>query len=254
MKQIALIISTLLIGTTPTFAQFSGEGFGTENSPYLITTADQLFEVRNDLTAHYKLMNDLDLTDWLEDNASNYGWSPIGSETSPFNGAFDGNNKCIFNLTINRPTANDIGLFGFSVSATLKNIVLVNPHIEGAENVGGICGRRYSNTDYDVTADAAISISGCHIIGGNITGTNNVGGIIGLLYSYANNTCPTTTLNCNFNSANINGTTNVGGICGTAAFNAGGEVFITDCYSHSRIVGSSQVGGLIGYLVFAELF
>jgi hypothetical protein len=66
---------------------------------------------------YYKLMNDIDLSGY----ASGSGWDPIGnnsvdSNTRRFQGNFDGNGKVIRNLTINRPTTNNIGLFGYIVS------------------------------------------------------------------------------------------------------------------------------------------
>ena len=41
-------------------AAFSGSGSGTEGDPYIIMTADQLDEVRNELDAHYRLGADID--------------------------------------------------------------------------------------------------------------------------------------------------------------------------------------------------
>lgn len=38
-------------------------GNGTLENPYIITSARELDEIRNNLSAHYKLGNDIDLTE-----------------------------------------------------------------------------------------------------------------------------------------------------------------------------------------------
>ena len=42
---------------------FSGSGAGTVADPYQITNATQLQEMKDNLTAHYALMNDIDCSD-----------------------------------------------------------------------------------------------------------------------------------------------------------------------------------------------
>ena len=117
MKRI--IIGVLAIFTSLVSNAFSGSRLGTEKSPYLITSANELFEMRSDLNAHYKLMNDIDLGAWIEDNSPIQGWIPIGTVSSPFNGVFDGNEKAIKNLFIKRENSDNIGLFGFVQTAIL---------------------------------------------------------------------------------------------------------------------------------------
>ncbi|NLK18684.1 MAG: hypothetical protein GX310_02700 [Synergistaceae bacterium] len=84
-------------------AAFSG-GNGTAGNPYIITTAEQLDEMRNGLAAHYKLGNDIDLGEVPYNTGS--GWKPIGGfdlGEGPFTGSLDGNGKKITGLFINRP-------------------------------------------------------------------------------------------------------------------------------------------------------
>lgn len=64
-------------------AQFSGKGSGTKDDPYLITTANELNQTRNNLEACYKLMRDIDLTEWLSENNPSQGWMPIGAKDEP---------------------------------------------------------------------------------------------------------------------------------------------------------------------------
>jgi len=90
-------------------AQFSG-GNGTPSNPYIITTAAELDAVRNDLTANYKLGNNIDLTAYLSPAGAGYaqwgddGWAPLGSyyfPGTPFSGSFDGDGYAITGLWIN---------------------------------------------------------------------------------------------------------------------------------------------------------
>ena len=101
-------------------AQFSGQGTGTEKDPYQVTNADELFEVRNDLSAFYKQMNDIDLETWIQEESPGKGWPSIGTATSPFMGYYDGNNKSIKGLKIfQRDNEKEFSisiLFYFSIS------------------------------------------------------------------------------------------------------------------------------------------
>ena len=86
---------------------FAG-GTGTFEDPYLIQTADQLNAVRKGLNNHYKLIADIDLSDWGN-------WIPIGSDasygclrngwnkekgTGQFMGTFDGNGHIVSGMQI----------------------------------------------------------------------------------------------------------------------------------------------------------
>jgi len=42
---------------------FSGAGAGTVGDPYIITSLAQLYEIFDELTAHYRLGNDIDAAD-----------------------------------------------------------------------------------------------------------------------------------------------------------------------------------------------
>ena len=70
-----------------------------------ITTAEELSNIRLNLGEDYALGNDIDLSTIAN-------WEPIGTLANPFTGALDGNGHTISNLTINRPTEDNVGLFG----------------------------------------------------------------------------------------------------------------------------------------------
>ena len=115
MKRLLLIWALFLCSLTAAFAQFSGSGSGTKDDPYLIFYAEQLNQMRNFLgkdSVYFKLMSDIDLNDWIEENNPGQGWQPIGVRSSHFKGVFDGNQHSISGLQINRPSEDLIGFFG----------------------------------------------------------------------------------------------------------------------------------------------
>ena len=115
MKRL-LTSAALFLCSLLTFAQFSGSGSGTQSDPYRITNPIHLHEMRNFLgqsNVYFKLMNNIDLTEFIEDESPTQGWQPIGtSESSSFKGILDGNNKTISGLWINRSTTSYVGFFG----------------------------------------------------------------------------------------------------------------------------------------------
>ncbi len=154
-----------------TFAQssFTGSGSGTENDPYLILNPIQLNQLRHFLNqkgVYFKMMADINLTEYLEDESPSMGWNPVGTSSAPFKGVLDGNGKTISGLRINRPNADNIALFAVGNSATIKNLTLKNVSIEGKDNVGALVGSGSSTID------------NC-IISGSVKGNKNVGGCAG---------------------------------------------------------------------------
>ena len=259
MKRFLLSLALCLCSLTAAFAQFSGSGSGTENDPYLIFYADQLTQVRNFLGksgVYFKLMSDIDLTDWIEENSPNQGWQQIGVSSSKFQGIFDGNNHTISNLNINRPSADGVGLFGYANGATFKNIVIDETTITGNGDVGPVCGNASSSTFSNCKVTATINAKG-NTVGGiagsasgtftnnkvtntTINGNDNVGGNVG----YTGNA----TFTSNYVSAMIGGKNQVGGILGNSSSNCSFDNNIVKC----NIVGVDNVGGLIGQIMQQE--
>ena len=65
---------------------------------------------------------------------------PIGTEAQPFTSVYDGQYYRIENMTITGGNAEDIGLFGYTDGATIKNVTLMNTEVSGACNVGAVAG------------------------------------------------------------------------------------------------------------------
>lgn len=203
-------------------------GSGKENDPYLISSAEELRSIARIIneggdpsfsSAYYTLENNIDL--------SGSEWTPIGTATDPFKGTFDGNSHIVSGITINRPNDDDQGLFGYSYSAAIKNVGVINADIKGSENVGGICGYSY----YDANS-AATYIENCYFTG-EISGMGSVGGICGEGYVDIRN--------C-YNNGEVSGNGYIGGICGTSLRNAS----IKNCHNTGKVSGRFDIGGICG--------
>ncbi len=167
---------------------FAG-GNGTETNPYLIEDADDLNAMRHHLSSHFKLINDINLG--VAPYSEGEGWNPIDN----FIGTLNGNYHTIYNLYINRPVRNNIGLFGYAeqnrhqTTFRVRDLALDNVNITGFEQVGGIIGYyhckgagegSYWNSNYE------------HMIvrtqvAGKITAYSTAGGVIG--YFQDNESC-----------------------------------------------------------------
>lgn len=104
----------------------------------------QLQEMNGDLSAHYRLMNDIDATVTSEWHNS-AGFDPIGDRTTAFTGSLNGGGHVISNLTINRVSESQVGLIGYGDSIQIDSLG-VEGTIVGKDYVGGIVGEFNSNS------------------------------------------------------------------------------------------------------------
>lgn len=166
------------------------EGDGTEQSPYLITSAKDLKLMANNINtgvgadAYYKLTADIDL--------GGEEWTPVGyvtvtSETdysTAFKGTFDGDGHTVSNFKITKDNTAYIGFFGFVSGGTIKNLTIDNATVtissSGTQRhyIGLVAGRMVS-----VKADSLSSITNCTVLNSSITASSNgtiyAGGISG---------------------------------------------------------------------------
>ncbi len=204
---------------------FSG-GAGTSLSPYQIATLDDLrFLSENSSywsTGIYFIQTaDIEASSTSTWN-SGAGFSPIGNSTTKFLGNYNGQGHTINGLTINRQTANYVGLFGYTSSADISNIGLKNTNIRGKDNVGALIGENSNSTNITKAYTT-----------GAVIGVNYVGGLMGSISS-----C---TLNNVYSTASVTGTYVVGGIIGHIA-----SATINNAYATGRVIGTTYPGGLIG--------
>lgn len=132
-----------------------------------IYTAEDLNNIRNNLSGNYILMNDIDLSVYEK-------WVPIGTEETPFTGTFDGDNYSISNLKIHDTLNNNnkylVGLFGNVSNGTLKNIVIANVDINVSWNgeteasyrlkTSALAANSAKSKIIDCSASGNISLSG----------------------------------------------------------------------------------------------
>ena len=125
-------IESFITGGTNVSARFTirmfPSGSGTQADPYIIKTPAQLDRVRYNLSAHFKLGNDINLTPYLAFGGAGRakwgtrGWEPIGNSLSSFTGSFDGNGHKITGLWIDRSDTNYVGLFRQTINSAIRNI------------------------------------------------------------------------------------------------------------------------------------
>ena len=157
-------------------------------------------------------------------NLTNMEWTPIGTESQPYTGTFDGGDHTIMELKITG--SNDyVGLFGrIGSGGAVKNVILTDVSVIGGNIVGGVTGQN-DGTIENCSVDGMVTGKGLTDTGG-IAGTN-YGTISG----------------CSAEGT-VTGSVNVGGIAGGSQLG----VTIDGCHSTAAVSGSSSVGGVVGNL------
>ena len=193
------------------------------------------------------LMNDI--------NLESYRMRPIGNHWYSFSGIFDGGNYTISNTYISDDGLEDVGLFSMTISATLKNIRLLNGKTINKSSAylagtGGLVGCALDTKI--INCHSTLNISGitcCGSLCGNVRGSSTVtncsakgnvegrdmcGGLIGITRDY------TKVSNC----YSTEGVINSNGICGgLIGYNEGGSVY--NCYSNNVINSVSRIKGKV---------
>ena len=239
---LTVLLSLMMILVMFPANAFAMDGEGTTADPYIIATADDLYEFaikvnEGDNTACAVLTADITLP--IDKN-----WTPIGKDKDHmYNGTFDGDGHTITGLSVDIQSDDTIfaGLFGYiGAGGTIKNLGLADSKITCSGNrvyAGGVCGWNYG------------TIENCYNTGDvSGTGTSSYG------YVYAGGVCGWNTgtiQNC-YNTGEVNGAStstfnpvNAGGVCGD---NAGGT--IQNCYNTGDVSGEGTqyvfVGGVCG--------
>ena len=234
-----LLVMAILMPYGGAWAQtMPSSGNGEVDSPYIITTAEELKwfrdEVnrgRNNICA--KIADNVEVIDMStvchaadkSQNLEEVSWEPIGNTTNRYMGTFDGNNKTITNLYINANQEYS-GLFGYTYRSAIKNLTFVNANVTNTNSFTGILvGYGYGGTYQNIMTSTS-----CEVNGGDGTG-----GIAGKLAGNA--------YNC-VNYATVQGKELVGGLF--SSYDS--STSITACANYGKVTASSLwVGGLVGY-------
>lgn len=195
---------------------FLGRGTGTSADPYLVSTADDLSELRFCRDKAFKQTENITLT---------ATWTPVGTAVSPFEGIYDGGGFQISGLSTTATTATRVGLFGVTSGATIRN-TNISGSIVGTWYVGGLIGYAVNTTVTASTADVTIAFGGAIVAGG--------------LIGYAGNT----TVTQSRATGAITGQIALGGLIGQMI---GGN--LSKSFATGVVTGNDQVGGLVGDLL-----
>ncbi len=225
-KIMAVLVLLALCGQG--YAEPYGGGSGTAEAPYLICDANHMQEIganSGDWSKHFKLMADIDLSDFNGLNG-NPSFNIIGPT---FTGTFDGNGHEILNFTYSSTGTSEIGLFRSigGENAKIKDLGLINVDIDAGTEacwyIGALVGKLQSGA----------TITDCYVENGRVLGYGIVGGLVGISHG------GTALSNC-YSIGSFSGLNNVGGLVG---YN---HSTVSNCYSVSSVSGKSDLGGLLG--------
>lgn len=236
-------------------------GDGTQASPYLIRTADQLRAFAGSLNNKINYAGKYVALD-ADIDVSDAAWTPIGGSEWAFAGTFDGQGHTISGLTVgsaDAPRALDgdnlfIGLFGvLEKTAVVRNVVLKNvafyTSYEATAYVGGVAG--YLNGSGEKNVYTGAVVDGCSVSGTishtSAKGNQFVGGIAGMQYKGAViNSASFADLSCTVLSGDL---AEVGGLVGLN--NRG---LVANSYADCTVYGSgSRENGNEGMAVVSTL-
>jgi hypothetical protein len=195
-------------------------------NPRPVCNCDDLSNIRNSPSSNYALQNDINM---LVAECSTHNDSDGFESISNFAGNFDGNDKQIIGLYINKPTTDNIGLFTILTNnGDIYDVEFKDVNIVGQDYVGVVAGKDgYPVTLSNITFDGVVS------------GRNYVGGILG--QSGGANTFTQITID-----GNVNGTSSVGGIIGTHSGTAYRKITFSNM--NGNVTGNGErIGGMIGY-------
>lgn len=248
-------------GMTPSYftsALVKYPGSGTEEDPYRIYSAEDLQGATN--SGYFLVMNDIDLTSWINENSPTEGWQAIGRNSTAAT-YINGDGHTVRGLWINA-TQGYNGLFSNYSAGYIKNLnveVAEGKSVKGGDYTGILIGRMANG-----------QIINCNIKG-DVEGTVNVGGVAGYVEnaSLTNNTYDGSVTTASENAftggvtgfaknvqtktnivtATINSTGNascVGGLFGKAE---NGTIANSHANANISAAGSNDyLGGLVGYL------
>lgn len=187
----------------------------TETEYKKIYTIADLAAIENDMSGHYMLMNDIDMSETKKGGTwdSGRGWAPIGyNSQTVFSGVIEGNGYSIIGL--NQNVAPYGGLI-WKISGTVKNLSMKECNIVCNSEGGSIAAFLEDGV-----------IENCSSVNGKImqngTTIHGLGGIVGC--AYTEKTHKSKMIKC-YNSSNV--------------ISKGG-------YPGTNYIMSAQVGGIVG--------
>lgn len=279
-KNLLAILLTFIISFGVLSLAYAEESSDVPEGYTPIYTAEDLNNIRNNLSGKYILMNDIDLSSYEN-------WEPIGTYKTPFTGEFNGNSKIINNFKIKIDTEDKVAyaaLFGAVSEGCVRNAVIkdCNVNIKAmSDNVWGVCasglvalgnkdtiiencivsGIISAETNKKLCAGGiAARFSGTIRNCKNLSSVNAyvpseydcdyiyAGGVAGEFSGLLEKSCNTGSINAEYNyPKEFCGFIDIGGIAG----NSMGGGSINDCYNIGSIIENTNqtlnLGGISGY-------
>ena len=198
-----------------------------------ITTAEELKNIS--LDGKYALVCDIDL--------GGAEWTPIGTDTSPFTGEFDGNGYTVSNFQITTTSDGYIGLFGYNVGV-IKNLGVENFTVNVSYGdilyAGGLVGYNSGDiTNSYTTGTVSATATSSSAYAGGLVGYNSGD----ILNSYAAGDVSATSSDSNAYAGGLVGRNDDGSILNSYAT---GNVSATSSRSSSSSYLYAYAGGLVG--------
>lgn len=233
---------TFSVGMRDSFGNFSpvdshtwtinteDQGDGSVDYPLGITDCAGLQDIDLDLTAYYKLLNNIDCTGTT--------FTPIGDEANPFTGNFQGNGYTVSNIGISNDTLEATGLFSMTDGATISSLRIIDSNVgntstSGNYSIGGVVGIATDTILQDITSDNLVVAP---TESGSISGYT--GGLVGVALGTSN-------ISKSYFAGSTTGLNNgTGGIAGILSDSS----IVSNSYSDGIISGESHVGGLVGLI------
>lgn len=246
----------------------SYDGRGSKSDPYLIYTAEQLDGIRDNLSAHYKLANTIDLSGIAD-------FKPIGSLKTPFKGSLscdlDKDGKPLYAIKGLKMKVSpkgstkaegfsgykkdgssgwEAGLFGCADGASFANILVLDASVTST-----VEGLYQMNSDFSVNPGVddmaagilvaigkGITVKGCGVSGTLTSASNHVGGMLGSIQD--------SNVSASWSVATVTstGSWGAGGFVGTAK----GTVGISECFYNGTFSGGLTHAGAFGGSVYGD--
>ena len=176
-----------------------------------------------------------------EELTSDTGFLPIGELDHPFQGVFNGGDHTISHLTIQKSLQINIGFFGTTNGATVKNLTLAEADVTNHNQTAGIVvGKVIGGTLDNLTVSGKV-VSLDEVAMDEDTYTGGIAGYV---------TANATISNC-INKARVS--TNFTGDAGQFSGPAGGitawmaHSIIDGCKNYGEVSGESYIGGIAGF-------
>lgn len=217
--------SWVQVTTAPDCNVTDFKGSGIASNPYIIQNAQQLYCIRQQPDAVYKINNKID--------ASYVNYDPI----SYFSGRIIGNDETIYNLETSLIETNVGRIEGLNVAnssykdglvktnqgGTINDTAVRNVTVTGTDRVGGIAGESSGNIERCLVVDSTIDASG-----------NAVGGLVGRSVLR--------TPNCYVQNTTVTGDQKVGGLSGIIVNDSIFDVHTGD----TAVTGNAELGAVVG--------